>query len=111
MSDQPETVIAIYRVQAEYEERFRELLGRHHPTLHAAGLVTDEPPTIYRGEEEGRPILFEIFHWKNAEAPTIAHERPDVMAVWEPMGTLVEERDGRPGMLFPHVKRIDPLTQ
>jgi len=35
------------------------------------------------------------------------HMSPEVMAVWEPMGALVEERDGRKAMEFPHVQ---PLT-
>ena len=36
-----------------------------------------------------------------------AHEIPDVMAVWEPMGKLCEARDGRPAMEFPIVKPIE----
>ena len=104
MSDQPQTVIAIYRVQADKEEEFNGLLRKHYPALKAVGLVTDDEPVIYRGEERGGgPIVFEIFHWKNAEAPGIAHQLPEVMAVWEPMGALVEERDGKPKMQFPHV--------
>jgi hypothetical protein len=48
----------------------------------------------------------ELLTWKNAEAPNTAHELPEVMAVWEPMGMLCEKRDGRPPMEFPHVERI-----
>ena len=85
-----------------------DLLRRHHPTLVRAGLATEDPPTIYRGEERGGgPIVFEIFQWKNAAAAGIAHETPEVMALWEPMGTMVEDRDGRPGMLFPHVEPLE----
>ena len=51
--------------------------------------------------------MFEIFTWKNAEAPGIAHQTPDVAKVWEAMGTMTEERDGRPKFFFPHVEKLD----
>ncbi len=101
----PVTVIAIYRVQKAREADFQALLARHHPTLVALGLATDEPAVIYRGEEKEGPIVFEIFAWKDDESPSIAHQTPEVMALWEPMGALVEQRDGRPAMQFPHVER------
>lgn len=106
-TDQPQTVIAIYRVQPEREQDFMAVLRQHHPTLKKVGLVTDDPPVIYRGEEEGRPILFEIFRWKNAQAPATAHELPEIMAIWEPMGAMAEERGGRPKFEFPHVERLE----
>jgi len=31
-----------------------------------------------------------------------AHEHPDVLAVWEAMDPLLEERDGLPKWDFPH---------
>jgi hypothetical protein len=104
----PQTVIAIYRVRAEREAEFFDVLSRHHPTLLAVGLVTPEPPTVYRGEERGGgPIVFEIFHWKDAKAPDTAHQLPEVMAVWEPLGAMCEERNGKPKFEFPHVERTD----
>jgi hypothetical protein len=71
--------------------------------------VTDEPPVIYRGLERDKdPIVFEIFTWKDAEAPGKAHEHPEVMAIWEPMGDCVEDRKTGPKFDFPHVERISP---
>ena len=102
----PATVIAIYRVQPDREAQVLEPLNRHHPTLHGAGLVTDEPPTVYKNVEKGRPTYFEIFDWIDADAPRHAHETPEVMAIWEPMGACVEDRDGRPKFEFPHVERV-----
>jgi hypothetical protein len=29
------------------------------------------------------------------------------MQIWEAMGSMVEERDGRPKFEFPHVARVD----
>lgn len=102
----PHTVFATYRVQAAREEAFFELLREHYPTLKRLGLVTDEIPIIYRGTEgDGRPIVFEIFTWTDEKAPKVAHESPEVARVWEAMGTMVEERDGKPMFEFPHVER------
>ena len=76
----PETVIAIYRVQKGREDDFLALLRRHHPTLRKVGLVTDDPPIVYQGaEQDGGPIWFEIFTWKDGEAPEVAHQTPQVM--------------------------------
>ncbi len=105
----PQTVIAIYRVRADREDDFFGLLRKHHPSLHRLGLVTDDRPIVYRGREEegGGPIVFEIFSWKDANAPNAAHRLPEVMKIWEAMGTMVEEREGRPKFEFPHVSRLD----
>lgn len=101
------TVVATYRVRAGKEAAFLELLARHFPTLRRLGLVTADPPVVYRGaEDDGRPIVFEIFTWRDAAAVQTAHESPAVMEIWEAMGALVEERDGKPMFEFPHVERV-----
>jgi hypothetical protein len=104
----PETVIAIYRVKADELGAFLELLKKHVPTLRRVGLVTNDAPVFYKGaEDDGRPIVFEIFTWKDGKAPEVAHQTPEVMKIWEVMGTMTEERDGRPQFEFPHVERFD----
>lgn len=104
----PETVIATYRVRNDREAEFLDILRRHYPVLKRLDLVTGDPPVIYRGFESGGGlIIYEIFTWKSGEAAGVAHEIPDVMKIWEAMGTLVEERDGRPKFWFPHVKKLD----
>ena len=35
-----------------------------------------------------------------------AHQHPEIADLWERMAPLCEDRDGRPGMEFPHVERI-----
>ena len=101
------TVICTYQVRAEKEDEFRELLSRHWPTLDGLGLVRGDGARVFRGEHDGgSPFYVEIFEWKDAEAPGVAHRTPEVMAIWEPMGALVEERDGRPSMEFPHVEPL-----
>jgi len=106
-SDEPETVICTYRVKRGKEGEFLDLLEQHWPTLRKAGLATDEPPRIYRGSDEsGNPFFMEIFTWVNGKGAASAHETPEVMAIWEPMGAITEARDGRPAMEFPNVKPI-----
>lgn len=103
----PETVIAIYRVRAEREDDFMTLLKEHHPTLRRLELATEEAPIVYRGEEDGGgPIVFEIFTWVDGQAPETAHQLPDVARIWEAMGTMCKDRDGKPMFEFPHVQRL-----
>lgn len=101
-----ETVIATYRVPPAHEQAFVELLRRHHPTLVRRGLATPTAAQVYRGDEDGRPVFVEIFTWRDAAAVEAAHHDPEVMPLWEAMGRMVEERGGRPGFEFPHVRRL-----
>lgn len=99
-----ETVICTYRVVPDREERFLELLSRHWTTLHELGFVTDEEALVFRSLES--PATFvEVFTWVEGGFDR-AHEHPDVLAIWEPMDPLLEERDGRPKWEFPHFKRV-----
>jgi hypothetical protein len=102
-----ETVICHYRVAAGNEARFEALLTDHWPTLERLGLVTATPPQHFRGAEQdnGQPIYYEIFEWREG-AVDRAHEHPEVMAIWEPMDALCEDRAGKPNMEFPHVTRF-----
>jgi hypothetical protein len=100
-------VICTYRVRAGREDEFVQLLERHWSVLHGLALVTDDPPQYFRGSERDGGLLFvEIFAWKTEGAASLAHEQPEVMAIWEPMDKLTETRDGRPNMEFPHVRPI-----
>jgi hypothetical protein len=106
----PETVICTYRVRPGRELEFERLLARHWPTLHALGLVTEQPPQHYRGAESGgEPVFVEIFRWASGEAPGLAHEHPEVMAIWEAMDQRTEARGGRPNMEFPHFQPLAVL--
>lgn len=110
-TEQPLTVICRYVVKPGKEAEMETLLGRHWPALRDAGLVTADPPVIYRGlasnKEGGRHgaerTYVEIFAWKNEKSPELAHQTPEIMAVWEPMGGICEDMD------FPHFETIDPV--
>lgn len=99
-----ETVVCTYRVRADAEEEFRRLLDRHWATLHGLGFVTGDEPVVLR--QVGEPTYLEIFTWVDGGFAR-AHEHPDVLAIWEPMDPLLEERNGRPKWEFPHYHPVD----
>jgi hypothetical protein len=99
-----QTVICTYRVRADAEPAFCDLLARHWPTLHDLGFVTDEPSVIYR-ELDAPPTYVEIFTWVESGYDQ-AREHPAVLAIWAPMDPLLEHRDGQPKWTFPHYERI-----
>ena len=100
-----ETVICTYRVRADAEAEFTGLLARHWPTLRGLGFVTDEEPLLLRRADGGDPTYVEIFTWVE-DGFELAHEHPDVLAIWEPMDPLLEERDGQSKWEFPHYDRV-----
>lgn len=101
----PETVICTYRVQASQEQRFVDLLARHWRTLRELEFVTDEESMVFRSLEEDAPTYVEIFTWV-AGGFDRAHEHPDVLAIWEAMDPLLEDRAGQPRWQFPHFERV-----
>ena len=102
------TSMCIYRVKAGSEGAFKKLLAKHWPTLKRVGLAADVPSTIYQGSEgDEQPIFVELLNWEEKGGADRAHEIPDVMAVWEPMGKLCESRADRPPMEFPLVAPLE----
>ena len=108
------TNICTYRVKEGARDQFVKLLRRHWPTLRENGLATDKPAIVFEAKIGGQNehnesgITFvEIFSWSRADGPKLAHQMPAVMAIWEPMGGLVEDRDGQPGMAFPGYRPLN----
>ena len=97
-------MICTYRVRGDQEAAFVELLSRHWGTLHDLGFVTDEEAIVFRSTSEP-PTYVEVFTWVEGGFGQ-AHEHPDVLAIWEPMEPLLEERDGRPRWEFPHYRPV-----
>jgi hypothetical protein len=99
--------ICTYRVRVGKEEEFLGLLRRHWPTLRDCGFVDETPSQVYKGNDESGGIFFvEILTWKDPEKPNRAHEVPQVMSLWEPMGMCCEARLGRPAMEFPTAEQL-----
>jgi hypothetical protein len=88
----PIKMCCTYRVKDGKEKEFLQLLEKHWPTLHSVGLATDDPAQVLRGTNKmGKTIFIEMFSWKDSGAPDVAHQTPEVMSVWEPMGALADE--------------------
>jgi hypothetical protein len=93
--------LVIYRPKEGTEAQFLALLEKHWPALDRAGLVTKDRPKIWRATgKDGKTSFVEIFSWKDQSASDVAHQTPEVMAVWEPMGAILE------GM---QINRIEPV--
>jgi hypothetical protein len=106
MTNTPETVICRYSLKPGAEPEMLRLLAAHWPALHRAGLVTDEPSRVFRALPDTKrsagsaDLLVEIFTWRSGRSAERAHELPEIMAIWEPMGALCAS------MEFPH---FEPL--
>lgn len=97
------TTLCRYWVRAEREPEFKALLAAHWPTFLRLGLVDPAGPhLVYRGEDKERGLFYvETFPWRDDAAVETAHEHPEVMAVWGPMGACCSS------MEFPFVERIE----
>lgn len=90
------TVICTYTLKEGARTDFVELLNRHWSTLDSFGLVGPTPSRLLDGYDKGADnVIVEIFEWKSREASAAAHQLPEVLAIWEPMGQLTESMDFR----------------
>jgi hypothetical protein len=89
----PIDMLVTYVPKEGKEAEIEALVQKHWRALAGAGLVTDEPVTIWRATDKrsGRISFVEKFLWKDEEAPRIAHQLPEVMAIWEPMTPMLDE--------------------
>jgi hypothetical protein len=78
------------------EKDLLALVKSHWPALKKAGLATEEPAQIYWAHDKhtSREYFIEIFAWKDEKASELAHQMPEVMAIWEPMGQVMEGARG-----------------
>ena len=81
-----------YRPKKGKEQELFVLVKQHWPVLKELGLSTNEPAKVYRATDKrsGAVYFIEIFSWRDEKAPDIAHQTPEVMAVWETMGPVLE---------------------
>jgi hypothetical protein len=87
-------MLVIYRIKKGKEDEFLPLLHKHWPTLDRAGLVTAEPVRLWRAVDKQQRVSYvETFQWKDPSSPEVAHQMPEVMKVWEPMGEFLEGLD------------------
>lgn len=92
------------------EKELGELVKKHWPVLHKAGLTTDEPAKIWQAHDHrtGRTYFIELYSWIDESAPRVAHQLPEVMAVWEPMGNIMEGYNGTQSPIA--IAQLEPLA-
>jgi hypothetical protein len=101
----PVTMHCVYRPKPGQEEALFALVKKHWPALRRSGLVTDDPPLVWRAtDRQGKnPFFVEIFSWRDDKAAGLAHQMPEVMAIWEPMGPMIE---GGPSPQLAQLERV-----
>jgi hypothetical protein len=87
--------LVIYRPKEGHNDQLLAILEKHGPVLRQVGLITDEPVRVFRASDlrrdgEAAPYFIETFQWKDEAASNLAHQTPEVMAVWETMGPHLE---------------------
>jgi quinol monooxygenase YgiN len=87
----PVTMLCTYRPKKGKEKELFALVKKHWRVLSSVGLATGEPATLYRAtdKESARVYFVEIFSWRDRQASAVAHQTPEVMAIWEPMMPLL----------------------
>ncbi len=88
----PVTMLVSYYPKKGSEDALLTLVKKHWPILKNAGLTTQKPAEIWRAKDKrsGAVYFVEKFQWATPESSDIAHQTPEVMAVWEPMGPIME---------------------
>jgi hypothetical protein len=91
-SKDPVQNIVIYRPIAGKEAEMEALVRKHYPTLRKVGLATEKPARVWRAHNirTDRVVIMEWFEWKDGKSSDIAHQTAEVMAIWEPMGPIME---------------------
>ena len=72
-------VIAAYRPKPGAEAELHRLVREHVPRLRALGLATDRASIAMKAADG---TVLEVFEWASADAIAVAHEHPEVQAMW-----------------------------
>jgi hypothetical protein len=83
---------------------FLKLMPQYWAALRAENLVLEEPHVVLQGEEHGKPVIVEIFSWKDHDVAD--HVPPTVQRFWDQINQMVESRDGHAGIEFPEMKIV-----
>jgi hypothetical protein len=88
----PVTMLVFYYPRKGKNSELLSLIKNHWPTLDGEGLVSKMPAQIWRATDKRTNQIYfaEMFQWKDDKASRIAHHSPGVMAIWEPMGAVLE---------------------
>jgi hypothetical protein len=95
----PETVLITLRPKPGAEQELTDVIARHWAEVRRLGLVVASPHVTLRGRDgAGRIVLTEVLTWRDPSVPDAAP--PPVLEIWNRMNELVEERDGKAGLVL-----------
>jgi hypothetical protein len=102
-SPNPVENLVCYYPKEGKEKEFLALLAKHWPALDALGLVTKTPAKIWKAYDirANKHFFVEMFTWKDGSGSDVAHQSPEVMAIWEPMTPILENMQ---------ISEIEPLS-
>jgi quinol monooxygenase YgiN len=82
----------VYRPKPGKEQELLALIKKHGPALESTGLITADKPVVYKAHNirTNQDFFVEIFSWRDEKASQVAHQTPEIMAVWEPMTPILE---------------------
>lgn len=85
--------LVTYVAKKGAEDQLLALVKKHEVALRKTGLVTAEPFKVWKAYNirSGEHSVVEYFEWKDGKSSDVAHQTPEVMAVWEPMGPVLED--------------------
>ena len=91
----PVLTLVEYIPKSGWEEPLLDLVRQHWPTLRELGLATSSPAEVFRATDKrtGEVALLELFEWADRTSSETAHQLPEVTAVWEPMGRLLDSME------------------
>jgi hypothetical protein len=93
-------VIYAVRPKPGHKDEVRALFGRHTPSLHAAGLITERKPLLFWSSKD--EVFIESFEWKSADHARRAESTPAILSIWAefaklgdfvPLASLTETRN------------------
>ena len=101
----PETIVSIARPKHGREADLLVAIRETRAVYERLHAVTG-PWTLYRASDElGGAYFIEIFTWRSGDIPDNAP--PEIRAAWTKLESLVEKRNGRPGIEF---YAVEPLS-
>ena len=92
------------------EKELGELVKKHWPVAAQGGADDRRAGQGLAGARPslGPHLLHRALLWIDADAPRVAHQLPEVMAVWEPMGNIMEGYNGTQSPIA--IAQLEPLA-
>jgi quinol monooxygenase YgiN len=90
--------LVAYHPKPGKEAELLAIVKKHWDILQKTGLVVGEPAKVWTARDLDREhrgpmpeYVLELFSWRDDKSSDVAHQTPEVMAVWETMGPILEK--------------------